>query len=76
MNFLTKTEISELTDASATRLLTQMVRKFRVNKSPVAPELWESLDSIVNQILYLEDHIVYLERYVVDNQTVPVYNKQ
>lgn len=64
MTFLNKQEIEKLSVPKAKKLLKDTIKTYQVDGKTIDPEYFSILDSIVNQILHLEDHIAYQERYI------------
>ena len=75
--FLTKEQVSILTQEQAERALKILTKTYKLD-APLTEymthELWANLDSITNTLLYLEDHIKYVK--LVDNLDQIRYRKE
>lgn len=63
MNFLTKTEIDQLTYAECQQQLKALTTEYNLNQplTECFEQVWPNLDSIVDMLLNLEDRIARFE---------------
>ena len=69
--FYTREQAAELKLSEATEALKQLTKEYNIDK-PITSEVWPILDDLVNSILYLEDHIHFLNdaRYTAQNEAL------
>jgi len=69
--FYTREQAAELKLSEATEALKRLTKEYNIDK-PITSEVWPILDDIVNSILYLEDHIHFLNdaRYTAQNEAL------
>jgi hypothetical protein len=72
--FYTREQAAELKLSEATEALKLITKQYNLDKPlrDCFQEVWPVLDELVNSILYLEDHIHYLNdaRYTAQNEAL------
>ena len=72
--FYTREQAAELKLSEATEALKLITKQYNLDKPlrDCFQEVWPVLDELVNSILYLEDHIHYLNdaRYTIQNEAL------